>query len=137
MALMEKIILIGGGGHAGSVADSVMQSRRYTIAGYIEQADMGGTGALGIPILGTDNDLEAIFDSGIRNAFVTVGYMGTGKVREKIYDRLKQIGYSVPAIIDPSAILADGVQTGEGTYIGKRAVVNVNARIGSNRGTRQ
>ena len=37
MALMEKIILIGGGGHAGSVADSVMQSRRYTIAGYIEE----------------------------------------------------------------------------------------------------
>ena len=127
---MERIILIGSGGHAGSVADSIMQSKQYEIAGYIERADIGGTGALGIPVLGTDSDLEAIFDTGIHTAFVTIGYMGKGDVRERIYERLKQMGYSVPVIIDPSAILARGVQTGEGTFIGKRAVVNSNARIG-------
>lgn len=130
MAHMERIILIGGGGHAGSVADSIVQSNQYEIAGYIERENVGATGALGIPVLGTDNDLKAFFDSGIRAAFVTIGYMGKGYVREKIYDRLKRIGYQIPAIIDPTAILADGVQIGEGTFIGKRAVVNSNSRIG-------
>lgn len=130
MAHGERIILIGSGGHAGSVADSIIQSKQYEIAGYIEREDMGETGALGIPVLGTDSDLEAVFDAGIHAAFVTIGYMGTGHVRERIYDRLKQIGYSIPAIIDPSAVLANGVQIGEGAFIGKRAVVNSNARIG-------
>lgn len=127
---MERIILIGSGGHAGSVADSIWRSGKYEIAGYIEQADTGGTGALGIPVIGTDSDLKTVFDSGIASAFVTIGYMGEGHVREKIYDRLKQIGYRIPTITDPSAILADRVWTGEGTFIGKRAVVNSNARIG-------
>ena len=130
MANRERIILIGGGGHAGSVADSIMQLKQYEIAGYIERADIGGAGALGIPVLGTDSVLEAVFDAGIHTAFVTIGYMGTGHVRERIYDRLKQIGYNIPAVIDPSAILAAGVQIGEGAFVGKRAVVNSNARIG-------
>ena len=130
MADLERIILIGGGGHAGSVADSIKQSNQYEIAGYIERADEKGTAAPGAPVLGTDNDLKAVFDSGIHTAFVTIGYIGKGCIREKIYDSLKRIGYSVPAIIDPSAILADGVRIGEGTFIGKRAVVNAGARNG-------
>lgn len=130
MTNRERIILIGSGGHAGSVADSIMQSKQYEIAGYIERENMDGVAGVGISVLGTDSDLEAVFDAGIHTAFVTIGYMGTSHVRERIYDRLKQIGYSIPAIIDPSAILADGVQIGEGTFVGKRAVVNSNARIG-------
>ena len=127
---MVRIILIGSGGHARSVADSILQSKQYEIAGYIERADIEGTGALGIPVLGTDSDLEAIFDAGINTAFVTIGYIGKGNVRERIYNRLKQIGYSIPVIMDPSATLADRVQIGEGTFVGKRAVVNSNAQIG-------
>ena len=130
MADLERIILIGSGGHAHSVADSIKQLKQYEIAGYIERADMEGTEAQGTSVLGTDRDLKAIFDAGIHNAFVTIGYMGKGSVREKIYDRLKQIGYGLPAVIDPSAILADGVRIGEGTFIGKRAVVNAGAQIG-------
>lgn len=127
---MERIILIGGGGHAGSVADSIMQSNQYEVAGYIERKNIGGTGAAGIPVIGTDRELQTVFDSGIHTAFVTIGYMGTGFVRERMYDRLKQIGYNIPVIIDPSAILANRAQIGEGTFIGKRAVVNSNVQVG-------
>lgn len=130
MAHMERIILIGSGGHAGSIADCIMQSKQYEIAGYIERADVKGTGALGLPVLGTDSDLKEVYDSGIHTAFVTIGYMGEGNVRERIYDRLRQIGYRIPTIIDPSAILAAHVQIGEGTFIGKRAVINSGSRIG-------
>ena len=127
---MEQIILLGSGGHAGSVMDSIMQLKQYKIAGFIERETAEKTADTGLPIIGTDNDLKAIYDAGIRNAFVTVGYLGKGNVREKIYDRLKQIGYRIPAIVDPSAILADNVWIKEGTYVGKRAVINANSHIG-------
>ncbi len=130
MTHREQIILIGCGGHAVSVADSIRQSGQYEIAGYIEREGFRETGSLGIPVLGTDSDLEAVFDAGIHAAFVTIGYMGKGTVRDRIYERLKQIGYRIPSIIDPSAILAQGLRIGEGTFIGKRAVVNSNSRIG-------
>ncbi|MCI9584146.1 MAG: acetyltransferase [Clostridium sp.] len=127
---MEPIILIGGGGHAGSVADSIIQSGRYEIAGFVDRESGRERGPFGIPLLGTDRDLEALFASGIRNAAVTVGYLGKGDLRERLYALLKRIGYRLPVIRDPSSVLAEGVCAGEGTYIGKRAVINTNARVG-------
>lgn len=127
---MERIILLGSGGHAGSVMDSIIQLKQYEIAGFIEREPAEETTDAGLPIIGTDNDLKAIYDAGIRNAFVTIGYLGKGNVRERIYNRLKQIGYRLPSIIDPSAILADKVLIEEGTFVGKRAVINANSHIG-------
>lgn len=127
---MEQIILIGCGGHADSVMDSIVQQGKYRIAGFIERENYSETENSKFPVIGTDSDLQAVYDSGIRNAFVTIGYLGKGDTREKIYHGLKQIGYNLPKIIDSSAVLAGCVRIGEGTYVGKRAVVNTDANIG-------
>ncbi|MCI9082426.1 MAG: acetyltransferase [Lachnospiraceae bacterium] len=126
---MEKIILLGNGGHAGSVTDSIKQLGQYEIAGFVGRAAAETNGA-GFPIIGTDDDLKAIYDSGIRTAFVAIGYLGEGNARERAYGKLKQIGYRLPHIIDPSATLADGAQIGEGTYVAKGAIINVNSHVG-------
>lgn len=127
---MEQIILIGGGGHAHSVMDSIVQAGRYEIVGVVDRADMKGKKIADFRVIGTDNDLQAIYSSGVRNACITVGYMGTNNIREKIYECVKQIGYELPSIIDASAVIADGAVIVEGTYVGKRAVVNANAKVG-------
>ncbi|MCI9123129.1 MAG: acetyltransferase [Eubacterium sp.] len=127
---MEKIILIGGGGHACSVADSILRSGRYEIAGFVDRGQ-GKEDVLGkIPFIGKDDDLADLYRSGIRNAFVTVGYLGRESPRERIYNRLKQIGYRIPGILDPASIVSDEACIGEGTFVGKGAVINANARVG-------
>ncbi len=127
---MEQIILIGGGGHAKSVADSIRQIGQYEIAGYIDRPELKGKVSDEIPFIGTDDDLQAVYSEGIRNAFITIGYLGSGNIRELLYEQLKRIGFCIPSIIDPAAILAEHVVLGEGVYIGKRAVVNTGSRIG-------
>lgn len=127
---MEQIILIGGGGHAHSVMDSIIQAGKYEIAGFVDRTEMKGTIISGFRVIGTDNDLKAIYDSGVRNACISIGFMGKNSIREKIYDRLKQIGYEMPRIIDTSAVIAEGADIAEGTYIGKMAIVNSNVKIG-------
>lgn len=127
---MEQIVLLGGGGHTASVMDSIVKLHQYEIAGYVDRDHSREKDAGKLPLLGTDQDLETIYRSGIRNAFITVGYMGTGTVRERLFRQLKQIGYHIPRIIDPSAVIADHVKVGEGAYIGKKAVVNAAANIG-------
>lgn len=127
---MEKIVIIGNGGHAKSIMDSIENLGVYEIVGFIATKDEQQFEYRGYRIIGTDDDLELLYKSGIHKAFVGIGYMGKGNVREKIYDRLKKIGYTLPAIIDPSAIIASDAQIGEGTYIGKRAVVNSAAKVG-------
>lgn len=127
---MEKIVLIGCGGHAKSIVDSIEAQGMYEIAGFIAEELNSDFEYRGYKIIGTDADLAALFNRGIKNAFVCIGYMGKGNVRQKLYNTLKQIGYSIPVVIDPTAILAKDVWIEEGTFVGKRAVVNSGASVG-------
>lgn len=127
---MEKIIVLGGGGHAESLVDAIESQRKYEVAGYVinEKADIKT--ARKYPIIGTDDDLEKIFQNGIRNAALGIGYLGRSSVREKLWNILKRIGYYLPVICDPSAILARDVKLGEGSFVGKRTVLNARVSIG-------
>ncbi len=123
---MEKIVIIGYGGHAKSVADSIRFLGIYEIAGYTDVEDRQAD----LPYLGTDDALRQIYASGVTNAAFGVGYMGTADVRDRLYETAKNIGFSMPPILDPTAILAADAAVGEGTYVGKRAVVNAGSRVG-------
>ena len=125
---MEKIILIGFGGHAHSVIDSIIQKNEYEIAGYVDNEEHADY--LNIKYLGTDNDLKKIFDDGIKNAVICIGYMGKNNNRENIYNTLKNIGFNLPVIVDKSAVIAKNVRLDEGTFVGKDTVINANAKIG-------
>lgn len=127
---MEKIIILGMGGHAESLADVLERQQKYEIAGYVVNDAVCAKEGSRYPVIGSDNDLERIFHSGIRNAAVGIGYMGKSEVREKLWNTLKEIGFSLPVVCDPSAVLSSSARIGEGSFIGKGAVINVNAVIG-------
>lgn len=123
---MEDIILVGYGGHAKSVADSVKRAKKYRIVGYtdIEQQNSD------YHYLGTDEVLPKYFEKGVKNAVIGIGYLGKGDLRQQLYWKLKKIGYDLPIIIDPSAIISSSAVIEEGTFVGKGAIVNAEALIG-------
>ena len=123
---MEDIILVGYGGHARSMADCIERQHKYRIIGYTDVEQQNSR----YKYLGTDDALKECFERGVQNAAVAVGYMGKGVLRERLYEQLKSIGYLLPIIIDPSAVVAETAETEEGVFIGKGAVVNAGARIG-------
>lgn len=125
---MEKILVLGNGGHARSLIDIIKRQKKYTISGLIINDEV--MDSCQYPIIGSDNDLENLFCSGIKNAAVGIGYLGKSDLREKLYERLKDIGFRLPVICDPSAIIADGVQIGEGSFIGKGVIINSCAAAG-------
>lgn len=127
---MEKIVILGNGGHAKSLADIIEREKRYEIAGYVVNENGPEASDAKYPRLGGDEQLEQIFQSGIKNAAVGVGYMGNSSLREKLWKQLKQIGFFLPVICDPSAVLAGDVRIGEGSFIGKGSIVNTNASVG-------
>lgn len=128
---MEDIILFGMGGHAHSVVDSIEQTGKYHIIGFLDTEEMEGKTYGEYSVLDTDNAMKRYFDNGVKNAFVTVGHMGYGDVRERLYWRLKDIGYILPNIIDNTAIVSENVKLGEGVFVGKKAVVNTRSEIGN------
>ena len=117
------------GGHAKSVVDVIEREHKYEIAGYVVN-DYTATSDSRYPVLGSDADLHTLFRQGIQNVAVGIGYLGKSDLRKSLYIKLKEIGYKLPVVCDPSAIVASGVTVGEGTFIGKGAVLNTDSNIG-------
>lgn len=123
---MEDIILVGYGGHAKSVADCIERQKKYHIIGYTEPKEVASK----YPYLGTDEILKKYYNQGVKNAVICLGYLGKGKIRECIYEMVKNIGFNLPVIIDPSSIISKTATIGEGTFVGKGAIINTDAMIG-------
>lgn len=128
---MEDIILLGLGGHAKSVIDCIERQGKYKIVGFLDKEERGKVCYRGYEVIGEDDDLDRFYRQGVTNAFVTVGFLGRSTVRNRLYDRLRQIGFRLPNIIDPSAVVADDAVLGEGNFIGKLAMLNADVKIGS------
>jgi len=124
---MRKLLLIGGGGHCKSVIDSVMSEASYDAVGIVDFEDIS---IVDVPVVGTDNDLPQLFSNGWTNAFITVGSIGDTSTRRRLHKLVKQLGFIIPTIIDPSAIVASNTTIEEGCYVGKRAVVNTGSSLG-------
>lgn len=129
---MEKILILGAGGHARSIIDTIEVCNSYNICGFVTEDDsLKDYFYKDYPVIGQDRDLKTLYNSGIKNAVVGIGFLGGETVRASVYQELKEIGFQLPNIIDPSAIIAGDVVMGEGNFIGKRAVINANSKIGN------
>jgi sugar O-acyltransferase (sialic acid O-acetyltransferase NeuD family) len=126
---VKKIVVVGAGGHALSVIDSIRSKEEYEIIGITELGYAVEERVLGCEILGDDSILKSIFDSGVMYAFITVGSIGNTALREKLYFMLKSIGFILPAIIDNSSNIGSDVWLGAGIYAGKNTVVNAKSTI--------
>ncbi|WP_323593921.1 NeuD/PglB/VioB family sugar acetyltransferase [Aliarcobacter butzleri] len=129
--MKEKIVLIGGGGHCHSVIDVIEQENKYEIIGIVDTKENMGKKVLDYKIIACDDDLETIFLS-CKNAFITVGQIESNKIRVKIYNNLKKIGFNLPVIISPLAYVSNHSSIEEGTIIMHHAIVNANTKIGKN-----
>jgi len=128
---MEKILLIGGGGHCRSVIDVIEQQNRYQIIGIIDKPELKGKKVLGYEVIGCDDDLEELFKT-CKNAIVTVGHIKDNSVRVKLFKTLKQIGYNLPPIISPLAYVSKHSSIDEGTIIMHHALINAGVKIAKN-----
>ncbi|MBN1914125.1 MAG: acetyltransferase [Candidatus Omnitrophica bacterium] len=129
---MEKIILVGGGGHCRVVIETILKQKKYRIAGIIDLPDKIGEEVLSLPVIGCDKDLGNFFKKGIKNCFISLGSVGDPALRIKLALRVKRIGYCLPNIIHPDSSVSGYASLGEGVYIGCNAAVNPGAVIGDN-----
>ena len=140
---MEDIVLLGCGGHARSVTDSIEQSGRFHIAGFVDKNMDSNFSYRNHKVIGNDDDLQKIYDSGIHYAFVGIAYLGKSDIRDRLYRRLKEIGYILPIIMDCSAVVAMAIintaaivehdcQIGRFCHIAVSSTICGGANIGSN-----
>lgn len=126
----RKLVMIGGGGHCRSVADSI-DEKVYSDIVIVDRYVMAGSVICGYRVAGDDDMLGDLYDDGYKEAFISVGSLKDTSVRRRIYDRAMSIGFSFPNILDRSVAVADDVLIGYGVFVGKKAVINDGSRIAS------
>lgn len=127
--MKTNLLLIGGGGHCRSILDCLISLKEYSQIGIIDNNK--SVSILGISVVGNDDDLPKLIQNGWTSAFITVGSIGSTIVRRKLYHLIKSLGFQIPIIIDPTAIIANEVEITEGTFIGKHSVINSGSKIGN------
>lgn len=120
----NKLIILGSGGHSKVVIDIVKQNSEYEIEGLID--NNVGDEILGIPVIGNDDDLIKIFESGIKNAFVAIG---SNNVRKKLLIKLKNLGFNLINVISMNSIISETVNLGSGILIMPGAIINSSSQI--------
>lgn len=128
---MDKILLIGAGGHARSCIDVIESNNHYEIGGLIEKDESISNDSLGYPVIGTDDDLEKLRQK-YSHALVTVGQLKSSKIRIKLYELLSELNFVLPVIISSKAYVSKTAKIGKGTIVMHGAIVNANALIGVN-----
>ncbi len=123
----KKLLLIGGGGHCRSVLSSALSLNEYEEIGIVDYTDASVSG---VPVVGQDEDLPALKKAGWTDAFITVGSIGNINLRHRLYQMVTDNGFTVPTIIDTTAIIAQDVKVASGCYIGKGVILNSGSCIG-------
>ncbi|NMM48800.1 NeuD/PglB/VioB family sugar acetyltransferase [Marinigracilibium pacificum] len=128
---MDKIVLIGGGGHCKSVIDVIEEQGKYQIAEILDVEEKIGNDVLDYKISAKDTDLPELIKK-YDNFLITIGQISSSKIRERFYNQIKSLGGKLPVIISPRAHVSRYAKIGEGTVILHGVIVNANATIGNN-----
>jgi sugar O-acyltransferase (sialic acid O-acetyltransferase NeuD family) len=147
-----RIVIIGAGTSAMTVADILVHDRNFKLAGFIgtpkEESELVGKKLYGdLPFLGDRSLLKKMKDDGVVGFIVAIG---SNDIREKVYYEAIHKGLtpinaiSHRAFIEPSArigkgviinagcIVSHGVSIGNNTYLRSAVIVEINTEIGEN-----
>lgn len=123
---MKDLIIVGAGGYAKSVLDS-LDHMNFRMVGYIDDIKSKGVNHQGFPVIGNDIDCVANIDEYVY--FVAIGNNAKRKVW---FDKLKKRNLSLINVIDKSALVSHAATIGEGCFIGKLAILNHGSTVGDN-----
>jgi len=119
----RKLLILGAGGHGRVVADAAIDAGFEDVAflddGPLERSPEG------FRKVGKLADVGSLLDQW-PSAISAVGNNG---LRLELYRRLKDIGYTAPAIIHPRAFVSRNASIADGVFVAAGAVVNTGASI--------
>lgn len=123
-----RILIVGAGGHAQVVADSVLRMRDagsdLKLVGFVdEDPAQQGRSIFDMPVVAALSDLA-------HDASVVA--IGDNTAREKTFSTLRDSGERFVSVVHPSAVLAPDVTLGAGVVICAGVVINTGATIGDN-----
>lgn len=129
--MKEKVLILGFGGHAKVLLD-ILFSLPVEILGFADKdPNKKGTSLYNIPVLGDDS---YVFTLDPEQVFLVngIGSVKASPLREMIYKKFINKGYSFYSVISPFSYISSFVSMGAGVQVIAGAIVQPGASVGEN-----
>ncbi len=126
----KGIVVVGGGGHGSVLIDLLTAAGDWQVAGIVDNGIAPGEMVAGQPVLGGDSQLPELLAHGVRYACVGVGMVASGMVRRRLFEELSGLGFVIPTLVHPAAVVSHLAKVEEGAQILALAHVGVRSVVG-------
>ena len=128
--MTKSILIVGAGGHARVLAAALKASGR-AIAGFVDRdASQWNAVIDGVSVLGGDSLLEGA--DGSVDLVNGVGSTGVPVARCELFQRFVMRGFRFITVVHPAAVVAEGIELGEGAQVMAGAILQPGVVIGAN-----
>ena len=122
---MNRLFVIGAGGHGAVVADAADESGYWDEINFLDD-DQSLDAVLNFPVAGTT---ETIFARAEQGAEFIVA-IGDNRHRLGLCDRIARDGLPLATVVHPGACISKSASISAGTVVCAGAVINARARVG-------
>jgi sugar O-acyltransferase (sialic acid O-acetyltransferase NeuD family) len=113
----QRLLIVGGGLGAVQLLDSLSRIEHQQATAIVDDnRDLLDRKILGVPIIGTQDDVERLFSQGFFDAAVVSVSTSIG-FRERMHEKLSRLSIPFANIIDPSARIQQNAVLGLGNVI--------------------
>lgn len=124
---MKGLLIAGAGGHGKVVAETAQAMGQWNNIAFLDDRHPDIESVLSWPVLGK---LDQVPDFAGTYQDIAVA-IGDNHKRAKLVQRFADLGFSLPAVIHPSAYVSPSAVIGQGCAVFAQAAINAEAQIGA------
>lgn len=126
----QQAIIVGTGGHCRTIVSLLSSCGVHKIIGILDTSNPClDEIILGVPVIGSLNYLDALDRSAEIDIFLA---LGDSTLRQELWFKYSKLGFSLPNLISPSAIVDPYAKLGNANIICSRAFVGPEVVLGDN-----
>ena len=130
--ITSDAIIYGAGGHGKTIFET-LSDLGLKVAGFIDSnKELENKVYRGVKVIGGNEALDGILESGIKACFIGVGGPTSSSIRIAVYDMLIKTGFYLPPLIAKDSNVSSTVKIGEGTVVLPGATIGPDVVIGKN-----
>ena len=129
---MEKVVILGAGGHAREVLwvfeEENRVEPRWDVLGFIDEDILKKGGILcNLPILGD----FTWFEGRVSHDAKVISGVGDCSTKRRFAEKAASLGLEFCSVIHPSVTMSNAVEVGEGTIIAAGTIITTQVKIGN------
>ncbi len=130
---MVRVVGIGAGGHAKVIMEILRAMGGWELVGLLDSnPNLSGATVLGVPIIGSEEQLAHLRSQAIDHVFIGIGDLGAGMARKARFDDIKRHALRIVSAIHPRSVVSPSATLGEGATIMAGTIINASTHLGDN-----